>query len=82
MQQVFAVLFCWADARRNGRVAYGPRFALHPAIVRTPDDRTVLDVDLALRADANAVDALCRLALARYRDWASTPLPAMEAERS
>ncbi|HEX5615577.1 MAG TPA: beta-N-acetylglucosaminidase domain-containing protein [Acidimicrobiia bacterium] len=77
LQRVFGVVFAWADARRNERIVYGPRFTLHPAIVRTDDDRTVLDIDLAVRDDENAIDALCRLALEHYRAWTHHPVGAL-----
>jgi hypothetical protein len=51
---------------------FGPRFAVYPAVVQLGDGRPGLDVDLALVEDANAIDALCRLALDRYREWTAT----------
>lgn len=69
LNQAFAVLFLWEAARAGDRVVCGPRFAVHPAVVQLPDGRPALDVELAVREDANAVDRLCRDALAAYAAW-------------
>ncbi len=73
MHHAFATLFAWGRARsRSDRVVFGPRFAVYPAVVQLGDGRPGLDVDLALVENANAIDALCRLALERYRGWTAT----------
>jgi hyaluronoglucosaminidase len=69
MLHVFGVLFTWEAARAGDRVVCGPRFAVHPAVVQLPDGRPAVDLGLALREDANAVDRLCRHALAAYSAW-------------
>jgi hyaluronoglucosaminidase len=69
MTLVFVVLFCWRSARAGTRVVYGPRFALYTPVVQLPDGRPAVDVSLAVREDANAIDALCRLALDAYHRW-------------
>jgi hypothetical protein len=53
-------------------VVFGPRFALYTPVVQLADGRPALDVGLAVREDENAVDALCRLALATYQDWTTS----------
>jgi hypothetical protein len=52
-------------------VVYGPRFAVYPAIVAAhgTSGMPALDVGAAVVEDANAVDRLCRLALAVADDW-------------
>src|SRR5262249_35863119 len=69
MQHAFAAMFAWSAARRNERVVFGPRFALYTPIIQLADGRSGLDMDAALREDANAIDALCRLALEQYAAW-------------
>jgi hyaluronoglucosaminidase len=69
----FAVVFAWSAARRHDRVVFGPRFAVYPAVVQLDDGRPGLDVDLAVVEGQSAIDRLCRLALARYRDWMQRP---------
>jgi hypothetical protein len=69
MLHVFGVLFTWEAARAGDRVVCGPRFAVHPAVVQLPDGRPAVDLGLAVREDANAVDRLCRHALAAYAAW-------------
>ena len=69
MHQAFALLFSWSAARTNSRVMFGPRFALYTPVVQLADGRPAVDVGLAVREDENAIDALCRLALAIYQDW-------------
>jgi hyaluronoglucosaminidase len=72
MHQAFALLYSWSVARTNTRVVFGPRFALYTPVVQLADGRPALDVGLAVREDENAVDALCRLALATYQDWTTS----------
>jgi hyaluronoglucosaminidase len=69
MNSAFALMFSWSAARADGYVVYGPRFAMYAAVVQLRDGRPALDVGLALREDANAIDALCRLALRDYDEW-------------
>ncbi len=69
MQTAFLVLFVWQSARADEKVVYGPRFAMYSSVVQLADGRPALDVSLALREDANAVDRLCRLALEVYDAW-------------
>jgi hypothetical protein len=69
MHTAFLLLYTWAGARRNDRVVFGPRFAIYPAVVQLADGLPALDAHAALREDANAIDALCRLALADYEQW-------------
>jgi hyaluronoglucosaminidase len=68
----FAVIFAWNTARAGNRKVFGPRFGVYPALVQLVDGRAGLDVDLAVVEDRNAVDGLCRHALAAYRTWAGT----------
>ncbi len=73
LHSAFLVLFLWGDARgRTDRIVYGPRFAVHPAIVPLADGGPGLDVGLALTEDANAIDHLCRIALTAYDQWAKS----------
>ena len=69
MQHAFGLMFTWGAARRNERVVFGPRFALYTPVVQLAGGLPGLDVALAVREDASAIDALCRLALASYADW-------------
>jgi hypothetical protein len=69
MQHAFVLLFTWQTARRSERVVFGPRFALYTPVVQLADGLPGLDVELAVREDENAIDALCRLALRAYQDW-------------
>jgi hyaluronoglucosaminidase len=69
MQTAFAVLYLWQGARADEKVVFGPRFALYTPVVQLADGAPALDTGLALREDANAIDALCRLALRTYDDW-------------
>jgi hyaluronoglucosaminidase len=69
MHAAFAVLFAWSGARADEKVVYGPRFALYTPVIQLADGSPGLDARAAVREDANAVDALCRLALAAYDDW-------------
>jgi hypothetical protein len=74
MLHCFALLFTWQQARNSGdRVVFGPRFALHPAVVQLPDGRQGVDVALALRENRSVIDRLCRLALEEYARWARSP---------
>jgi hyaluronoglucosaminidase len=69
MTQVFVVLFCWRAARTGTRVVYGPRFATYTPVVQLGDGSPAVDVAIAVREDANAIDALVRLSLEAYRRW-------------
>ncbi len=69
MQHAFVLLFTWQAARGNDRVVFGPRFALYTPVVQLAGGLPGLDVELAVREDENAIDALCRLALRAYEDW-------------
>jgi hyaluronoglucosaminidase len=69
MHAAFAVLYVWKGARTDERVVYGPRFAIYTPVVQMPDGSPGLDAHAALREDANAIDALCRLALGTYDAW-------------
>ena len=69
MHAAFAVLYVWKGARTDERVVYGPRFAIYTPVVQMLDGSPALDARAARREDANAVDALCRLALDTYDDW-------------
>lgn len=69
MHQAFGLLFKWSGARDQRLVAYGPRFAIYAAVVQLADGRPALDVDLGLVEDGSAIDGLCRVALAAYREW-------------
>lgn len=73
MEAVLAMCFSWGAARTNNRVVYGPRFAVYPGVVQLADGRPGVDVGATVREDANAVDRLCRLALAVYDDWSRQP---------
>jgi len=69
MHAAFAVLFSWKAARSDETVVFGPRFSIYTPIVQLPDGAPALDAGSALREDANALDALCRLALRTYDGW-------------
>jgi hyaluronoglucosaminidase len=69
MHAAFLVMFSWSSARADGRVVYGPRFAMYSPVVQLPDGRPALDVGAAVREDANVIDRLCRLSLAAYAAW-------------
>jgi hyaluronoglucosaminidase len=69
LNDVFAVLMLWAVARDGDPVVCGPRFAVHPAVVQLADGRPAVDVGLAVRENQNAIDGLCRTALAEYAAW-------------
>jgi hyaluronoglucosaminidase len=73
MHAAFGVLFAWAGARANDRVVFGPRFAVYPAVVQRADGSPAVDLSLAVREDANAVDRLCRVALRAYEQWRCAP---------
>jgi hypothetical protein len=79
MHATFLVMFSWTGARRSAQVVFGPRFALYPAVVQLADGSAGLDVDAALREDANAIDALCRLALDEYASWSGEPTSKVRA---
>ncbi len=74
MIHAFAALFAWSAARRRKHVVFGPRFAIYPAVIQLDDGRPGLDVDLAVMEGQSAIDRLCRLALARYQEWAQRPV--------
>jgi hyaluronoglucosaminidase len=69
MHHAFAVLYMWSGARADGNVVYGPRFALYTPVIQLADGAPGLDAAAAVRENANAIDALCRLALATYDRW-------------
>jgi len=69
MQHAFVVLFLWAAARADEKVVYGPRFVVYTPVIQLADGSPGLDAAAAVREDANAVDRLCRLALATYDVW-------------
>ena len=69
MQTAFVVLYLWKAARADEMVVFGPRFAIYTPVVQLADGAPALDTALAVREDANAIDALCRLALRTYDDW-------------
>jgi hyaluronoglucosaminidase len=75
MHAAFAVMFLWKGARADGNVVYGPRFAMYSPVVQLDDGRPALDIDAAVREDANAIDRLCRLALRTYGEWCRDPEP-------
>jgi hyaluronoglucosaminidase len=79
MIHAFALLFAWSGAQRGDAVVGGPRFALHPAVVQLPDGRPALDVRLAVRENASAIDHLCRRALEQYRQWTEDPVSDVHA---
>jgi hypothetical protein len=69
MHAAFMVLYVWKGVRTDENVVFGPRFALYTPVVQMADGAPALDAGAALREDANAIDALCRLALGTYDDW-------------
>ncbi len=69
MHAAFLVLYMWKGVRAEERVVFGPRFAIYTPVVQLADGSPALDVNLAVREDANVIDALCRLALRTYDDW-------------
>lgn len=73
LHAAFLLAFLWGDARgQSSRVVFGPRFAVHPAVVPLPDGSPGLDVRLAVTEDGSAIDRLCRAALAAYEMWAAS----------
>ena len=72
MQHAFVVLFLWGAARADEKVVYGPRFVVYTPVIQLADGSPALDAAAAVREDANAVDRLCRLALATYDVWRAT----------
>jgi hyaluronoglucosaminidase len=72
MHTAFLVLYLWKAARSDEKVVYGPRFALYSPVVQLADGSPALDAAAAVREDANAIDALCRLALRTYDAWRTT----------
>ena len=81
MHAAFVVLYVWKGARADERVVFGPRFALYTPVVQLADGSPALDTAAAVRENANAIDSLCRLALATYDRWrtgaAGTPVHAV-----
>jgi hypothetical protein len=73
MHTAFLVMFAWSGARLATHVVFGPRFALYPAVVQLRDGNPGVDIGAAVREDANAIDALCRLALGEYEAWRREP---------
>jgi hyaluronoglucosaminidase len=71
MQHVFAMLFGWTAARANDFVVFGPRFIVYTPVVQLAGGLPGLDAAQAVREDANAIDALCRVALDAYGAWCS-----------
>jgi hyaluronoglucosaminidase len=69
MRMAFAVLYVWSGARADENVVYGPRFAIYTPVIQLADGAPALDAARAVREDANAIDRLCRLALATYDGW-------------
>jgi hyaluronoglucosaminidase len=69
MQHAFAVLYMWGGARADERVVYGPRFATYTPVIQLADGSPALDAGEAVRENENAIDGLCRLALATYDGW-------------
>jgi hyaluronoglucosaminidase len=69
MQHAFIVLFAWSAARADEKVVFGPRFVVYTPVIQLADGSPGLDAAAAVREDANAVDRLCRLALAAYDEW-------------
>lgn len=73
LAHAFAVIGTWSGARRSEPVVFGPRFVCYPAIVACADGTAALDVATALVEDQNAIDRLCRLALALADDRRADP---------
>jgi hyaluronoglucosaminidase len=69
MHHAFAVLYVWSGARADEKVVFGPRFAIYTPVIQLADGSPGLDAGAAVREDANAIDALCRLALRTYDEW-------------
>lgn len=72
MHMAFTVLYVWSGARADEKVVYGPRFAIYTPVIQLADGAPALDAALAVRENANAIDRLCRLALATYDNWRTT----------
>ncbi len=64
MGAAFGLIFAWTEARRSRPVVFGPRFAVYPAVVMHPSGVPAFDAATGVVTDANAIDALCHLALA------------------
>jgi hypothetical protein len=77
MMATFMVIYSWSAARRNTHNVFGPRFVFMPQIVQRESGEAALDVHGALRENANAIDALCRLALDDYDAWRTAPSTAV-----
>jgi hyaluronoglucosaminidase len=73
MMATFMVIYSWSAARRNTHNVFGPRFVFRPQIVQLDTGDAALDVQSAIREDANAIDALCRLAVDEYDAWRAAP---------
>jgi hyaluronoglucosaminidase len=73
MHAAFGLMFLWKGARADEKVVYGPRFAMYSPVVQLTDGRPALDVESAIREDANAIDRLCRLAFQDYGAWCREP---------
>jgi hypothetical protein len=69
MHAAFIVLYVWKGVRAEESVVFGPRFAIYTPVVQMADGAPALDAAAALREDANAIDALCRLSLRAYDAW-------------
>jgi hyaluronoglucosaminidase len=69
MHAAFFVLYVWTSARADEKVVYGPRFAIYTPVVQMADGAPALDAAAAVRENDNAIDQLCRLALATYDSW-------------
>ncbi len=84
MHHAFAVLYTWSGARADGNVVYGPRFALYTPVIQLADGSPGLDAAAAVRENGNAIDALCRVALATYDRWrveaSSAPLQTEQSD--
>ncbi len=72
MHAAFVVLYVWKGVRADDKVVFGPRFAIYSPVIQLADGSPALDARAALREDANAIDALCRLSLRAYDRWRTT----------
>lgn len=75
LELVYGLIARWSGLRMSPVTVFGPRFAVYSAVRRRTDGAPILDVDAAIREDGNAVDRLCRLALADYARWTSGTAP-------
>ena len=69
LHRAIGVLARWQAIRADEYTVFGPRFAVYTPIVQLPGGGPALDAAAAVREDANAIDALCRLALGVYDAW-------------